>query len=240
MELFYTTEVDGQFCQFDEVESGHMVKVLRHKVGDKIFVVDGRGSRYSCELLDASPKHAQARVLTVDNLWGAHDYRLTLGVCPTKNNDRYEWFAEKATEIGVDGIVPLIGEHSERRIFKKERVSRILVSAMKQSLKAQLPEIRDAVSVEEFIEEVREDRDSLKLIAYCFEGEKERISIKQALEDYSGRSVIVLIGPEGDFSVREAELAVEAGFIPVHLGNSRLRTETAAVTAAEAAYFRYM
>lgn len=240
MEIFYSTEIDGQLVQFNPEESLHMVKVLRHKTGDEISVVDGQGTLYVCELMDASAKHAQARVLRTEERWGAHDYRLVLGVCPTKNNDRYEWFAEKATEVGIDGIVPLIGEHSERKIFKKERVERILVSAMKQSLKAALPEVREAVKVLDFIEEVKEDQESLKLIAYCFEGDSERISIKKALDEYEGRSIIVLIGPEGDFSQQEAEAAVKAGFIPIHLGNSRLRTETAAVTAAEAVYFRYM
>ena len=240
MEIFYSTEIDGQYCQFNPEESLHMVKVLRHRMGDEILVVDGRGSMYTCELMDASPKHAQARILKVEENWGSHDYELVLGVCPTKNNDRYEWFAEKAAEIGIDEIVPLIGDHSERKVFKKERVERILVSAMKQSLKATLPQVREAVKVIDFINEVKEDQDSLKLIAYCFEGETERISIKQALDRYEGRSVMVLIGPEGDFSLQEAQAAIKAGFIPVHLGNSRLRTETAAVTAAEAAYFRYM
>ena len=240
MEIFYSTEIDGQFCSFNPEESLHMVKVLRHKAGDEISVVDGKGTMYTCELVEASPKQAQARIVDSHENWGEHDYCLTLGVCPTKNNDRYEWFAEKAAEIGLDAIVPLIGDHSERKVFKKERVERILVSAMKQSLKSSLPEIRDAVKVMDYIEEVKEDHESLKLIAYCFEGEQERISIKEALSRYEGKSIIVLIGPEGDFSVAEAEAAVKAGFIPVHLGSSRLRTETAAVTAAEAAYFRYM
>lgn len=164
-----------------------------------------------------------------------------MAVCPTKNNDRYEWFAEKACEVGVDAISPVIGEHSERRVFKVARLEKILVSAAKQSLKAAVPTVAEPVSVKDFIKEHSEDKDTLKLIAYCFEDERvPRRSIKEVLEGYEGTEILVMIGPEGDFSKAEAEAALEAGFIPVHLGTSRLRTETAAVTAVEAAYFRYM
>ena len=185
-----------------------------------------------------------------------------MAVCPTKNNDRYEWFVEKACEMGLDEVSPVIGEHSERRVFKTARVEKILVSAAKQSLKGAVPVAHEPVSVKEFIEGVagsgaggdgagaggkRNGEDGngaggpLKLIAYCFEDERvPRRSIKEVLGGYEGRDIIVLIGPEGDFSRAEAELAIQNGFIPVHLGDSRLRTETAALTAVAAAYFRYM
>jgi 16S rRNA (uracil1498-N3)-methyltransferase len=163
-----------------------------------------------------------------------------MAVCPTKNNDRYEWFAEKACEIGFDVLHPVIGEHSERRVLKTQRVEKILVSAAKQSLKAAVPVVNEPVSVKEFINDSKETQ-ALKLIAYCFEDEKmPRRSIKEALSYFQGEEIIILIGPEGDFSRQEAELAIEAGFIPVHLGESRLRTETAALTAVSAVYFRYM
>ena len=179
-------------------------------------------------------------VLEQTENWGSHPYRLHLAVCPTKNNDRYEWFAEKACEIGLDELSPVIGEHSERRVLKTARVEKILVSAAKQSLKASVPTVNEPVSVKEFIKE-NEGTDALKLIAYCFEDENvPRRSIKEVLDGFDGTDVIVMIGPEGDFSQEEAVLALNAGFIPVHLGASRLRTETAAVTAASAAYFRYM
>jgi 16S rRNA (uracil1498-N3)-methyltransferase len=165
---------------------------------------------------------------------------LHLAVCPTKNNDRYEWFAEKACEIGFDSLSPIIGEHSERRVLKTQRVEKILVSGAKQSLKAAIPAVNEPVSVKEFIQQIAEC-DALKLIAYCFEDEQHpRRSIRQVLEAYNGSEIIVMIGPEGDFSKEEAELAMAAGFTPVHLGDSRLRTETAALTAAAAVYFRYM
>jgi 16S rRNA (uracil1498-N3)-methyltransferase len=164
-----------------------------------------------------------------------------MAVCPTKNNDRFEWFAEKACEIGFDVLSPVFGDHSERKVLKTARVEKILVSAAKQSLKAAIPIVNEPVSVKEFIKEAAEDDKSLKLIAYCFEDERApRRSIKEVLNSFDGTDITVMIGPEGDFSHAEAEAALEAGFIPVHLGESRLRTETAALTAAASVYFRYM
>ena len=239
MELFYAYEVSGGICLLDAEESGHCVRVLRHRTGDEIDVIDGLGTLYHCSLVDDSPKGAQAQVLSAVPGFGAHPYRLTIGCCPTKNNDRFEWFVEKATELGVDVIVPLIGERSERRVYKTERAQRIALSATKQSLKARLPEICEPVSVRSFLEMA--DPTSLKLIAYCFEEENApRISIREALEGYKGDDVTVLIGPEGDFSPEEARLALAQGYVPVHLGASRLRTETAAVTAATAVYLHWM
>jgi len=236
MELFYSLEVSAGVCRLSPEESNHCVKVLRHRVGDLVNVIDGAGTMYLCRLLSDNPKGAEATVVETNPGWGSHPYSLTLAVCPTKNNDRYEWFAEKATEVGVDCICPVIGDRSERKVFKTDRLRKIVLSATKQSLKALVPEVAEPVSVREFIASVK-DEPSLKLIAYCFEGEKERISIRKALEENVTDKVIVLIGPEGDFSTEEAELAIGSGFIPVHLGASRLRTETAAVTAAEALYF---
>jgi 16S rRNA (uracil1498-N3)-methyltransferase len=178
-------------------------------------------------------------VLSSEPGWGSHPYHLTLAVCPTKNNDRYEWFAEKATELGVDRIVPVIGDRSERKVFKTDRLRKIVLSATKQSLKARLPQVEEPTGVKEFI--AHADPDALRLIAYCFEDEGHpRISIKEALSAFAGDRVEILIGPEGDFSPEEARLALDSGFVPVHLGASRLRTETAAVTAAEAVYFKYL
>ena len=146
-----------------------------------------------------------------------------------------------ACEIGFDELSPIIGEHSERKVLKIQRAEKILVSAAKQSLKAAVPAVNEPVSVKEFIKSAAEDSGSLKLIAYCFEDERvPRKSIKEVLEAYKGSDITVMIGPEGDFSRSEAEAALAAGFIPVHLGESRLRTETAALTAAASVYFRYM
>ena len=236
MELFYAYEADGRSCRLDADESGHCVRVLRHRAGDEIHVIDGQGTMFRCRLTDDNPKGAEAEVLESFPGWGGHPYRLTIACCPTKNNDRFEWFVEKATEVGVDCIVPVIGERSERKVYKTDRALRIALSATKQSLKSRIPEIADPVSVKDFI---RRSGSSLKLIAYCFEGDTKRISIQEALRSYDGKDVTVLIGPEGDFSPEEARLAVEQGYIPVHLGSSRLRTETAAVLAATAVYLAF-
>ena len=257
MELFYSRNIEGGICRLEQDESGHCVKVLRHRARDEISVIDGCGTPYRCRISSDSPKGVEAIVLSSEEGWGSHPYRLHMAVCPTKNNDRYEWFAEKACEIGLDMISPVIGEHSERRVFKTARIEKILVSAAKQSLKAAVPAVNEPGSVKEFIvengipgqagkeagndgKEVGNDG-VLRLIAYCFEDENvPRRSIKEVLDGFDGQDIIVLIGPEGDFSRAEAELALANGFIPVHLGDSRLRTETAALAAVSAVYFRHM
>jgi 16S rRNA (uracil1498-N3)-methyltransferase len=162
-----------------------------------------------------------------------------MAVCPTKNNDRFEWFVEKATELGVDVISPLIGERSERKVFKSERSRKIVLSAMKQSLKSSLPGVSDPVGVKEFITGCTA---GIKMICYCFEDQDiPRKSVTEVLAGApEGCSIAVMIGPEGDFSPQEAELALAHGFIPVHLGPSRLRTETAAVTAVAAVYLHFL
>lgn len=279
MEIFYTNMVDGREARLDAEESTHAVKVLRHRRGDEIAVVDGFGNMFHCRLKDDSPKGAVAEILEKVPGWGAHPYSLNMAVCPTKNIDRFEWFCEKATELGVDVITPIIGERSERRVFKPERCRKIVLSAMKQSLKAKLPTVLDAVPLKDFLSQ---DVPGLKLICYCFEGDARRESITDVLNEYAtgfngidsadatgatghiGSSaaasdasadasttaghcpetldepkITILIGPEGDFSPEEANLAVSQGYIPVHLGPSRLRTETAAVTAVTATYLHF-
>ena len=233
MEIFYSTDIAGATVRLNPEESAHCVRVLRHRVGDEIAVMDGAGTLLWCVLEEVSPSAAVGRIVRREPGFGAHPYRLTLAVCPTKNMDRYEWMAEKATEVGVDVLAPVIGERSERKVCKTERLERIVLSAAKQSLKAAVPVVAQPVSVLDFIESV--PADSLKLIAYCFEGEK--VSIKDALAASKLSNVVVLIGPEGDFSPKEVAAALRAGFKPVHLGTSRLRTETAALSAAFAVYF---
>ena len=241
MELFYSRDIEGGFCRLDQDESGHCIKVLRHRSGDEISVIDGCGTLYRCRITSDSHKGVEAAILSSEEGWGGHAYRLHLAVCPTKSNDRFEWFAEKACEIGFDELSPIIGEHSERKVLKTPRVEKILVSAAKQSLKAAVPIVNEPVSVKEFIKAAESEQNTLKLIAYCFEDEQHpRRSIKEALMSYSGSDITIMIGPEGDFSKEEAALAMEAGFMPVHLGDSRLRTETAALTAAAAVYFHMM
>ena len=237
MEIFWTDRIEAGHCFLGEEESAHCVRVLRHREGDNVCVIDGAGTMYECVLSQASPKAAVARIEKANPGWGSHPYGLEMAVCPTKNIDRYEWFVEKATEVGADRFVPVIGEHSERKVLKTERLRRIVLSAAKQSLKAAVPEIAEPLTVKDFITSVA-DSPALKMIACCFEDESHpRTSVMQALSGTDKREYIVLIGPEGDFSREEVRLATEAGFIPVHLGESRLRTETAALAAVFAAYY---
>lgn len=270
MIIFYSDNVTPSMLTLTPEESAHCVRVLRHRVGDDICVVDGRGNMYECRLADADPKAATAAISRIHRDWNVHPYHLTVAVCPTKNGDRMEWFVEKAVELGVDEIVPLLAERSERRQFRKERLEKIALSAAKQSLKAQLPRIRDAVTLPEFLEE---GGAGLKMIACCYDGpDYPRRSIVGALSAYlascppdpapvydssaeSGRrepsadsscppsakkEITIMIGPEGDFSEAELAAALRAGYIPVHLGPSRLRTETAALMGVSAVYSAFI
>lgn len=239
MELFHSRDISGGICHLDQDESVHCIKVLRHHCGDEISVIDGCGTLYRCRITSDSHKGVEAAVLSSQENWGSHPYRLHMAVCPTKNNDRFEWFAEKACEMGFDELSPVIGEHSERKVLKTQRVEKVLISAAKQSLKAAVPVVNEPVSVRDFI--MKSSHEALRLIAYCFEDERiPRRSIKEVLQTSGNSEIIILIGPEGDFSKAEAELALSQGFIPVHLGTSRLRTETAALTAVSAVYIHNM
>ena len=248
MELFYSTDIENGFCTLTEEESRHCAKVLRHAVGDIINVIDGCGALYSCRIIECGKK-VVCSVEGVQEGFGAHKYHLTMAVCPTKNIDRYEWFLEKATEMGVDVVVPVIGEHSERKTIKSERLEKILVSAAKQSLKGAVPVLQEAVSVRQFLKDSAA-LPGVKLIAYC--GEQEKVTLAEAVscakgmaslqsvgepEDSALPAITILIGPEGDFSPSEVDAAIAAGFRPLTLGDSRLRTETAAVAAVAGAYF---
>lgn len=242
MEIFYSDNIAGGTLRLSPDDSVHCARVLRHRVGDGICVIDGVGTMYDCRITLADPRGVEADIVAVNEGWHSHPYRLTMAVCPTKNNDRYEWFVEKATEIGVDMIQPLIGERSERKVFKSDRARKIALSGTKQSLKSLIPAVAEPISVKDFL---KSDVSGLKMIAYCFEDETvSRISIAQAIKssgiDLSASETVpqitVLIGPEGDFSPEEAALALKNGYIPIHLGPSRLRTETAAVVAAAQVY----
>lgn len=242
MELFYSNDISCGTLRLDQEESAHCVRVLRHRAGDEIRVIDGRGTLYRCRITLSDAKGAEAEIIEAISGFGTLPYRLTMAVCPTKNIDRYEWFVEKATEIGVDAIVPVIGDHSERKIIKPERLERIALSAAKQSLKGKVPQILPLQSISDFIRASTDE--ALKLIAYCDEtlDRNKRLSIKNVL--HSGpeecRDISILIGPEGDFSSKEVALALESGWIPVHLGESRLRTETAALMAVAVVYLEFL
>jgi len=233
MQLFYNPNISKleKEVTFDKEESRHIVKVLRMKDGDTFKITNGKGSFFSAEIISANPKGCLVKILS-EEFQQPLPYQLHLAVAPTKLNDRYEWFLEKATEIGISEITPIICDHSERKTIKPERYEKILQSAMKQSLKAYLPVLNEAVSYKDFINSEK-NSEGLKCIAHCEETDKK--SLKSVLKQ--NQKITILIGPEGDFSSEEIELAKQAGFIPVTLGESRLRTETAAVVACHSVAF---
>lgn len=207
-------------------EAQHCVKVLRKKEGDAIFITDGKGSFYDAEILQAHPKHCLVNILNTIQPDKGWNFDLQIAFAPTKNIDRIEWFAEKATEIGIDHLSPLLCQHSERKEIKAQRIEKILVSAMKQSQKALLPLLDDIQSFSNF---VRQDFAGRKFIAHCYPTETPKPLLKEIYA--KGENVLILIGPEGDFSEKEVNEALENGFEAISLGESRLRTETAALVA---------
>lgn len=225
MQLFYAPDITTPLYTLPEEESGHCVRVLRLKEGDSLHITDGRGTLYRAVVEESHPKHCTIRIVEEHPEWEKRPYRLTVAVAPTKNIDRIEWFVEKATECGIDRIVPILCDHSERKVVKQERLEKIAASAMKQSLKAYLPQIDPLTPIKEILSEPFE---GVKLIAHC-EEDMERISLGDVVSKRD--DVLVLIGPEGDFSVAEIEAARKAGFREITLGNARLRTETAALAA---------
>lgn len=252
MHLFYTPLLNPGMEAFllDEAESKHAVRVLRLGVGDRVHLVDGRGGLYDAEIQDANPKRVVLRILLVQEQYRQRNHRLHIAIAPTKNMERLEWFLEKATEIGIDEITPLICDRSERREVKIERLEKVVVAAMKQSLKAYLPRINEAVRFSAFIKGMPVGAENVagatnaaiavpsqsetapastvkRFIAHCDAGEKAFLSASVE----PGDSVVILIGPEGDFSPGEISEALDTGFTAISLGESRLRTETAALAA---------
>ena len=223
MHIFYAPDIEPPGYLLDEDESRHCLRVLRLGVGDTVHLVDGRGGLYTARIVDAG-RRCMLAVEGVERRWGRRGYELTMAVAPTKNIDRYEWFLEKATEVGVDVFVPLLTEHCERRVFKPERAGRIITSAVKQSQKAYHPLLEPLTP---FAEILARPFDGAKLIAHCAGGDKRHIADCVA----PGQGVMMLIGPEGDFSPAEVALAHAHGFTGISLGTARLRTETAALDA---------
>lgn len=223
MHVFYTPDIQSR-AELPEEEAAHAVRVLRLQAGDEITLTDGKGNFYRAAISTASPKRCLVDILETipqEPLWSGH---LHIAMAPTKNMDRTEWFAEKATEIGFDELTFLNCRFSERKVIKTERISKILVSAIKQSLKARLPILNEMTDFSKFVTRPFEGQ---KFIAHCYEGEKAFLRDKVR----KGESALVLIGPEGDFSEEEVKLAIGHGFTPISLGPSRLRTETAALVA---------
>ncbi|MCL6295290.1 16S rRNA (uracil(1498)-N(3))-methyltransferase [Jejuia spongiicola] len=231
MQLFYNPDISESTTQFtfSKEESKHIVKVLRKNVGDTLHITNGKGFLFTAKITIPNINKCIATIVTKAKQT-KRNYNLHLAVAPTKMNDRYEWFLEKATEIGIDSITPIICDHSERKVIKAERYEKILQSAMKQSLSSHLPKLNEAMSFKIFI---KQDFIGDLFIAHC--EETDRKSLKQELNP--NQNVTILIGPEGDFSVKEIEMALSNNFIPVTLGETRLRTETAAVVACHSVAF---
>ncbi len=226
---FYSPDIE-ETSQLPEIESGHCCRVLRMKAGDRIYVVDGKGKEYECEITDAHPKHTSVEIISCREEEKYWKERIVLAVAPTKNIDRIEWMLEKAVEIGVDEIVLLKCEHSERKNVNEERLLKIIVSAMKQSLKATLPVFKGLVPFKEFVNAVDTP---IRYMGYC----DENTSRREFAKEYPGhQDLTILIGPEGDFSPAEVDLAMNSGFLPVTFGEARLRTESAALFAVTATH----
>lgn len=225
MHLFYTPDITSNTYTLNEEESNHCNKVLRLKQGDTIHLIDGVGGLYTAQIVEAGKKAVQLKVIYKQTAFGKRNHFLHIAVAPTKNIDRLEWFLEKATEIGIDEITPMICERSERKDVKEDRLKKIVTAAVKQSLTAYHPQINQAISFRELVAQANADA---KLIAHCLENE-DRKTISQLIKPY--QRYLILIGPEGDFTPSEIEFALQNGYKPVTLGNTRLRTETAALAA---------
>ncbi len=230
MYLFYTPQIVGtadeigKTYSLDEEESGHCVRVLRYTRGDEILLTNGQGMTYTAVITNPHPKHCEFEVRTAEKQSKHHSNYIHIAIAPTKNVERIEWFVEKCTEIGVDEITPLLCRFSERKQLRIDRLQKIILSAAKQSLTPYLPKLNEMTDCTEFIRRTEEET---RFIAHCYKEDKRdlRNEIKP------GKSVVVMIGPEGDFSEQEIAEALQHNFVPVSLGDSRLRTETAGIVA---------
>jgi 16S rRNA (uracil1498-N3)-methyltransferase len=231
MQLFYNPTINEQTESFffDKEESKHIIKVLRKKDSDILYVTNGAGLLFETQITLASDNKCTVKINSVEKK-APSKYRLHLAVAPTKMNDRYEWFLEKATEIGIHEITPIICDRSERKVINKERFDKIVLSAMKQSNECYLPQLNEAIPLKEFL---KNQNGGLQLIAHCEETDKK--TLKSVLQ--KNQNTTILIGPEGDFSEKEIILASENNFVPVSLGHTRLRTETAALVAIHSVAF---
>lgn len=232
MQLFYNPNLNESQTTFvfNKEESKHIIKVLRKKEGDILHVTNGLGFLFKTEITIASDNKCTVQINSFEKQ-DAPKFHLHVAVAPTKMNERFEWFLEKATEIGIQEITPIICDHSERKVIKTDRFQKILESAMKQSLHYYLPKLNDSISLKDFI---KNKKDGQLFIAHCEETNKK--SLKSELK--ANENVLILIGPEGDFSVKEIQLAIDNNYIPVSLGATRLRTETAALVACHSVVYQ--
>lgn len=225
MHIFYTPDLNSDTFILNEEESRHCSKVLRLGLGDIVHLIDGRGGLYEAEISAISKKNVQLKVIRTQAEYGKRNHHLHIAIAPTKNIDRLEWFLEKATEIGIDEITPLICDRSERKIVKEDRLDKVITSAVKQSLTAYHPQLNKTTS---FLELMKQEFAGERLIAHCMDDSAKQF-INEIVSKY--QSYLILIGPEGDFSPTELNAALQNGFKPVTLGTTRLRTETAALAA---------
>ncbi len=224
MQLFFDPDFKANNFSLNTEESKHCIKVLRHKAGDIIHILDGKGTIYEGAIENANPKACEVKI-TKETYQEKRPYNIKIAVAPTKNMDRFEWILEKATEIGIDEIIPIICDHSERKIIKPERLEKIIVSATKQSLKSYKPKLNTLITFQKLIQQIPETNQAF--IAHCYPSEKQLL--KNA---YSPQNTVwILIGPEGDFSEEEVKNALNKGLKAISLGKERLRTETAAIVA---------
>ncbi|TAF46553.1 MAG: 16S rRNA (uracil(1498)-N(3))-methyltransferase [Sphingobacteriales bacterium] len=224
MHLFYTPDIVGQTYQLNEDESKHCIKVLRLKINDEVHLIDGKGGFYLAKITNNHPKRTTLNIIHHQKQYGQRNHYLHIAIAPTKNTERLEWFLEKATEIGIDEITPIICEHSERKEIKIERAIKIITSAVKQTLTAYHPILNQALTYTNFLHHASADA---KFIAHCHNFDKQAIKTNFIPH----QKYLILIGPEGDFSASEITAAQQNGFKPITLGNTRLRTETAALAA---------
>lgn len=223
-QLFYTQTIENGFAVFEEEEGRHLLSVLRKKPGDRLQITDGKGFFYEAELSDAGKRQVLARILSKNPAPALRTGKLHIAIAPTKQTERLEWFLEKATEIGIDEITPLLCKRSERETLRLDRLEKILVSAMKQSLRAWLPKLNPLTRFQDF---VKTSEEAQKCIAWC--SDEPLPHLKQCI--LPSQNTVIAIGPEGDFSPEEVRLALDKGFKAVSLGNARLRTETAGLMA---------
>jgi len=222
--IFHTPIINTEFYTLNEEESKHCVRVLRLKEGDNIQLIDGQGGYYEAEIVEAHVKRCYIKIINKTEEFGKRKNKLIIAIAPTKNINRFEFFLEKATEIGIDEIIPLRTQFSERTTIKNERLEKVIVSAAKQSVKAYIPKLRKLTTFKNLISEKFSGK---KLIAHCYDGKKDNLidTLKNTTD------ALILIGPEGDFSINEVQVALENGFTEVNLSDSRLRTETAGIVA---------
>lgn len=228
MLLFYAPDIMGSTYVLPEAESKHALKVMRLKIGDEIYLTDGAGNMYCTRIVNNDIKACMVEVVRKEPNYQPLSYQLHIAVAPTKNTDRLEWFAEKAVEIGISRISAIVCDNSERISVKADRLQRVMIAAMKQSLRAYVPQLDVNVLFKDLLQSYQYVNVP-KFIAYCGASPVPKVPLKQAVQP--GEPALVLIGPEGDFSEKEFNMALEQGFTPITLGNMRLRTETAALFA---------